>query len=187
MADRTQRYKGIVPEILSDRSLASLRLCELFFFRAKKLWSARYDFPPRRTDFAAWRLCELFFFSFFFVQRRLDLSAAADFSSRKDSDPQSRNSGNSLPICIGTGSYKGQVPVPYAAAHERDYLVLAKMPSRKEIVPNSLRLPYFASYFFSFFFSLRRRAGLSADLPIRRGGQAQRKTRLLKTFCIGKM
>ena len=48
-ADRTQRYKGIVPEILSDRSLASLRLCELFFFRAKKLWSARYDFPPRRT------------------------------------------------------------------------------------------------------------------------------------------
>lgn len=48
---------------------------------AKKLWSARYDFRrPLRPACGrqAWRHCELFFFSFFFSQRRIDLSAAAD-------------------------------------------------------------------------------------------------------------
>ena len=34
----------------------------------------------------------------------------------------------------------------------------ARLGGRQKIVPNSLRLPYFASYFFSFFFSQRRRA-----------------------------
>ncbi len=34
----------------------------------------------------------------------------------------------------------------------------ARRGGRQKIVPNSLRLPYFASYFFSFFFSQRRRA-----------------------------
>ena len=103
---------------------------------------------------------------------------------------QSRSCGNSLPICIGTGSYKGaylsrtprrtagdylvlaktySLPSELRGAHlffllakthirkvaigatppyqggKGDYLVLAKMPSRKEIVPNSLRLPYFGA------------------------------------------
>lgn len=80
-----------------------------FFFAqrrrgAKELWSARYDFPPRRTGFAAWRLCELFFF----------------YSSK--------------------------------AYPPRQIFILAK-----------------------------------THRPVLRGGQAQRKTRLLKTFCIGKM
>ena len=51
---------------------------------------------------------------------------------------------------------------------------------RQKIVPNSLRLPYFASYFFSFFFSQRRRACLSAGRP-------QRNARLLTIFCFGEI
>ena len=51
---------------------------------------------------------------------------------------------------------------------------------RQKIVPNSLRLPYFASYFFSFFFSQSRRACLSAGRP-------QRNARLLTIFCFGEI
>ena len=49
---------------------------------------------------------------------------------------------------------KGQVPVPQTCG--RDYLVLAKAQSRKEIVANSLHLPYFGA--------------CPAELWVRRGG-----------------
>jgi hypothetical protein len=48
----------------------------LFFFSqrrqaAKKLWSARYDFPPRRTGFAPSLLCAPnIFVNFFFSKSR---------------------------------------------------------------------------------------------------------------------
>ena len=64
--------------------------------------------------------------------------------------------GNSLPICIGTGSYKGAYLSRTPRRKAGDYLVLAKMPSRKEIIPNSLRLPYFGA--------------CPAELRVRRGG-----------------
>jgi hypothetical protein len=140
----------------------------LFFLRAKKLTSARYDFPPRRTGFPPLRLpyfaacpAELrgaILFSFIFSQRRRDAKklwcARFDFPPRRTGFPPLR-----LPYFAACpAELRGAILFSFIFSQRPT--AAGRTQRRKEIVlrsvslsaaADSLRLPYFASYSFFFY------------------------------------